>query len=68
MLILMSDAFDAELPKKLAKVGEVTDDKSRTAEADVVLVRAATKCNKEWIDGAKKCKLIIRGGVCFAAR
>lgn len=63
MLILISDAFDAELPKKLAKFGEVTDDKARTAEADVVLVRAATKCNKEWIDGAKKCKLIIRGGV-----
>lgn len=63
MLILISDAFDAELPGKLSKFGEVTDDKARVAEADVVLVRAKTKCNKEWIDGAKNCRLIIRGGV-----
>ena len=63
MLILISDAFDKALPSKLERFGEVTDDKSRLAEADVVLVRAKTKCNKEWIDSATNCKLIIRGGV-----
>lgn len=63
MLILISDAFDASLEGKLAAFGEVATDKSRAAEADVILVRAKTICNKEYIDGAKNCKLIIRGGV-----
>ena len=63
MLILISDAFDKSLPEKLKAFGEVTDDKSRLAEADIVLVRSKTKCDKAWIDNAKNCKLIIRGGV-----
>lgn len=63
MLILISDAFDASLPDRLKAFGEVTDDKSRLAEADVVLVRSKTKCTKEYIDQAPKLKLIIRGGV-----
>lgn len=63
MLILISDAFDDKLPKMLEKLGEVTDDKSKLDQADVVLVRSATKCTKEWIDQAKNLKLIIRGGV-----
>lgn len=63
MLILISDAFDASLPEKLSVFGEVTTDKSRVAEADVVLVRAKTICNEEYIDNAKNLKLIIRGGV-----
>lgn len=63
MLILISDAFDASLPAKLGKFGEVTDDKGRLAEADVVLVRSKTKCTKEYIDEAENLKLIIRGGV-----
>jgi D-3-phosphoglycerate dehydrogenase len=63
MLILISDAFDAGLPAKLARFGEVTDDKSRLAEADVVLIRSKTKATKEYIDSAPNLKLIIRGGV-----
>ena len=63
MLILISDAFDPSLPEKLSQFGEVTDDKSRLAEADVVLVRSKTKCTKEYIDEAPNLKLIIRGGV-----
>ncbi len=63
MLILISDAFGPDLPDKLRKFGEVTDDASRLPEADVVLVRSKTKCTKEYIDGAPKLKLIIRGGV-----
>ncbi len=63
MLILISDAFAADLPAKLARFGEVTDDASRLPEADVVLVRSKTKCTKEYIDEAKNLKLIIRGGV-----
>ncbi len=63
MLILISDAFDASLPEKLAQFGEVTSDKNRLPEADVVLVRAKTQCTPEYIDQAKNLKLIIRGGV-----
>ncbi len=63
MLILISDAFDKGLPEKLTDFGEVTDDKSRVAEADVVLIRSKTKCTQEYIDGAPNLKLIIRGGV-----
>jgi len=63
MLILISDAFDPSLPDKLSQFGEVTDDKSRLNEADVVLVRSKTKCTKEYIDSAVNLKLIIRGGV-----
>ena len=63
MLILISDAFDASLPERLRAFGEVTVDKGRLSEADVVLVRSKTKCTKEYIDSAKNLKLIIRGGV-----
>lgn len=63
MLILISDAFDSSLAGKLSAFGEVTNDKSRLSEASVVLVRSKTKCTKEYIDGAPKLKLIIRGGV-----
>ena len=63
MLILISDAFDPSLPDRLASFGEVTDDKSRVAEAEVVLIRSKTKCTREYIDSAPKLKMIIRGGV-----
>ncbi|MHC5114509.1 MAG: NAD(P)-dependent oxidoreductase [Planctomycetota bacterium] len=63
MLILISDAFGPSLPDKLARFGEVTTDKDRLAEADVVLVRSKTKCTREYIDSAPCLKLIIRGGV-----
>ncbi len=63
MKILISDAFDPSLPEKLAAFGEVTDDKDRLAEMDVVLVRSKTKCRKDYIDQATNLRLIIRGGV-----
>jgi D-3-phosphoglycerate dehydrogenase len=63
MLILICDAFDASLPKRLEKFGEVTDDVARLKDAEVALVRSKTKCTAEWIAGAPKLKLIIRGGV-----
>ncbi len=63
MIILISDAFDPGLPEILSKYGEVTDDKSRLPEAEVVLVRSKTKVTKEYIDSAPNLKLVIRGGV-----
>ena len=63
MKILISDAFDPTLPERLKRFGEVTEDKGRLAEVDVVLVRSKTKCTKEYMDQAPNLKLIIRGGV-----
>ena len=63
MLILICDAFDKSLPERLAKFGEVTEDIARLPHAEVALVRSKTKCTAEWIAGAPKLKLIIRGGV-----
>ncbi len=63
MLILISDAFDESLPSMLAKYGEVTDDKGRLADAEIVLIRSKTKVTKEYIDSAPKLKMVIRGGV-----
>jgi D-3-phosphoglycerate dehydrogenase / 2-oxoglutarate reductase len=63
MLILIADAFDSELPENLRKFAEVTDDSSRLAEAEVVLVRSKTKCTRAYIDAAPQLKLIVRGGV-----
>ncbi len=63
MLILIADAFDASLPKRLARFGEVTTDSSRLGEADVVLVRSKTKVTAEYVAGAPRLRLVIRGGV-----
>ncbi|MGE5235234.1 MAG: hydroxyacid dehydrogenase [Acidobacteriota bacterium] len=63
MLILICDAFDASLPKRLERFGEVTEDAGRLKETEVALVRSKTKCTAEWIAQAPKLKLIIRGGV-----
>lgn len=63
MLILISDAFGPDLPDKLARFGEVTTDKDRLHEAEVVLVRSKTKCTPEYIDAAPNLGLIVRGGV-----
>ena len=63
MKILLSDSFDASLPGKLKRFGEVTSDLAQLGDANVVLIRSKTKCTKEYIDSAPKLKLIIRGGV-----
>lgn len=63
MLILISDAFDKKLPELLKKYGDVTDDTSRQAEAEIILIRSKTKVTKEYIDNSPNLKLVIRGGV-----
>ncbi len=63
MLILISDAFNKTLPEQLKRFGEVTDDKARVSDAEVILIRSKTKATKEYIDSAPKLKIIIRGGV-----
>jgi len=63
MLILISDAFDPSLPKILSRYGEVTDDKSRVGEAEIILIRSKTKVNAEYLASAHNLKFVIRGGV-----
>ena len=63
MLILMCDSFDATLPEKLSRFGEVTKDMERLPEAHVALIRSKTTADKAFIDKGKNLKLIIRGGV-----
>lgn len=63
MLILICDAFDASLPARLARFGEVTEDHGRLGEAHVALIRSKTKATADWIGQAHNLKLIIRGGV-----
>ena len=63
MKILLSDSFDASLPGRLAQFGTVTDDKAALPDCDVVLIRSKTKATAEYIAGAPKLKIIIRGGV-----
>lgn len=63
MKILICDAFDPSLPGRLRRFGEVTEDLSELSSAEVALVRSRTRCTREWLDGAPRLKLIIRGGV-----
>jgi D-3-phosphoglycerate dehydrogenase len=63
MKILISDPFSKDLPDRLKEFGEVTDNKEEFQDADIILVRSATKVRKEYIDEAKNLKMVIRGGV-----
>lgn len=63
MVILIADSFDSTLPELLAKHGEVTSDLARLPDAEIVLVRSKTKVNRDFIDKAKKLKVVVRGGV-----
>jgi len=63
MKILIADAFDASLPKRLEKIGEVTTDMVDLNQAQILLIRSKTKVNKEMLDKAPNLKLVIRGGV-----
>jgi D-3-phosphoglycerate dehydrogenase len=63
MKILIADAFDASLPKRLEKLGEVTSDMAELATAQILLIRSKTKVTKEMVDKAPLLKLVIRGGV-----
>ena len=63
MLILLADAFTADLPGRLGAFGTVSQDLASIGEAEVLIVRSKTKVDKAMIDKAPKLKYIIRGGV-----
>ena len=60
MKILISDAFDASLPKRLEALGELTTD---LAEANVLLIRSKTTVTADMVAKAPNLKIVIRGGV-----
>ncbi|MBU0935921.1 MAG: hydroxyacid dehydrogenase, partial [Spirochaetes bacterium] len=63
MVILLADAFTADLPKRLEAFGTVVSDMAKVADAEIIIVRSKTKVTKEVIDAAPKLKFVIRGGV-----
>lgn len=63
MVILLADAFTADLPKRLEAFGTVTQDLAQVGEAEIIVVRSKTKVDKAMIDKAPKLKFVIRGGV-----
>jgi len=63
MKILIADAFDASLPKRLEAFGEVTTDMGALAEANVLLIRSKTTVTPDLVEKAPNLKLVIRGGV-----
>jgi len=63
MKILISDAFSSTFEERLQAFGDVTTDKGKLSQVEVVLVRSKTKVTKEYIDNAPNLRLIIRGGV-----
>ncbi len=63
MLILLADAFTADLPKRLEAFGTVSQDIGAIGEAEVLIVRSKTKVDQAMMEKAPKLKYIIRGGV-----
>jgi D-3-phosphoglycerate dehydrogenase len=63
MKILIADAFDAGLPKRLEQFGEVSSDMGTLGSAEVLLIRSKTKVTKELLEQAPNLKIVIRGGV-----
>jgi len=63
MKILIANKFTNRLKKILSEFGEVTYNRKKLSEADIVIVRSKTKVDKEFIDRAKNLKMVIVGGV-----
>lgn len=67
MRIVIADEMENEVVAEIRKLGEVlykpADLKGSLADADVLIVRSATKVTRELIANAKKLKLVARGGV-----
>ena len=67
MKILISDQMEEEVVESIRKLGEVEhkpkDLKAAITDADVLIVRSATKVTKELLDHAKKLKVVARAGV-----
>ena len=63
MHILIADAFDASLPKRLETYGPVSSDLASLGQVEVLLIRSKTKVTPALLEQAPHLKLVIRGGV-----
>jgi D-3-phosphoglycerate dehydrogenase len=63
MNILIADAFDPSLPKRLEAFGAVGTDLAGLGQAQVLLIRSKTRVTPELLAQAPNLKLVIRGGV-----
>ncbi len=67
MLIVISDNMEESVVKEISAIGEVRykpEDLGRALEeAEVLVVRSATKVTKELLTGAGKLRMVIRAGV-----
>jgi len=67
MKIIISDQMEEEVVNSIRELGKVEykpkDLKASISEADVLIVRSATKVTKELLDYAKQLKVVARAGV-----
>jgi D-3-phosphoglycerate dehydrogenase len=67
MLIVIADRMEREVVEDLGAIGEVAyrpDDLEKSlSEADVLVVRSATKVTEELLSGAKKLRMVARAGI-----
>ena len=69
MKIIIADEMEKEVVEEIKKLGTVvykptsTDLPKELADADVLIVRSATKVTRELVSNAKQLKLVARGGV-----
>lgn len=67
MKIVVSDSMEGEVLEQLKKFGSISykpaDLNKEIADADVLIVRSATKVTRELLNNAKQLKLVMRGGV-----
>ncbi len=67
MKIVVSDSMEPEVVEKIKKFGNVAykpaDLNKEMVDADVLIIRSATKVTRELLDNAKQLKLVMRGGV-----
>jgi D-3-phosphoglycerate dehydrogenase len=67
MLIVIADQMEEEVVREIGKLGKVeykpADVKAALADADILIVRSATKVTKDLIAGASKLKVVARAGV-----
>lgn len=67
MLIVIADRMEKEVVDDLGVLGEVAyrpdNIEKSLSEADVLVVRSATKVTEELLSGAKKLKMVARAGI-----
>jgi D-3-phosphoglycerate dehydrogenase len=67
MLIVIADQMEEEVVREIGRLGRVDykpgDLKTALADADVLIVRSATKVTRELVAGCRRLKIVARAGV-----